>query len=109
MKYVAADDMKSLFSLIATHMPMDREALDKIRDSSIDQRKKIPSVLGKSLGTALIRECRLTDFLVRLVYVEKREKNVIRWQFIFYKARNVWTMSSFIWDDNMNSLFAPCD
>ena len=109
MKYVAADDMKSLFSLIATHMPMDRESLDKIRDSSIDQRKKIPSVLGKSLGTALIRECRLTDFLVRLVYVEKREKNVIRWQFIFYKARNVWTMSSFIWDDNMNSLFAPCD
>ena len=109
MKLVATEDIKGLFAFIATHMPMEREALDKVRDSSIEQRKKLPSVLGKSLGTGFIRECRLTDYLVRLVYVEKREKNVIRWQFIFYKARTTWTISSFIWDDNVNSLFAPCD
>lgn len=108
MKLVAGEDIKGLFAFIATHMPMDREAFDKIRDSSIDQRKKLPSMLGKSLGTAFIKECRLADYLIRLVYVEKREKNVIRWQFIFYKARTAWAISSFTWDDNVNALFAPC-
>lgn len=108
MKYVAAEDMKGLFALIARHMPMDRESLDKLRDGSNEQRKKIPAALGKSLGFAFISECRLSDVLARLAYVEKREKNVIRWQFVFYKARNVWTMSSFIWDDNLNALFEPC-
>ena len=32
----------------------------------------------------------------------------MRWQFIFYKARTAWTISSFTWDDNVNALFAPC-
>jgi hypothetical protein len=108
MKLVVGEDIKGLFAFIATHMPMDREALDKIRDTAIDQRKKLPQALGKSLGTAFIKECRLTDYLIRLVYVEKRERNVIRWQFIFYKARTAWTISSFTWDDNVNALFAPC-
>ena len=108
MKYVAADDMKGLFVLIARHMPLARDELDKLRDSSIEQRKKIPAVIGKSMGFAFINECRISDFLVRLVYVEKREKNVLRWQFIFYRSRNLWTMVNFIWDENLNSLFAPC-
>ena len=109
MKFVAAEDMKGLFAFIATHMPMDREGLDKIRDSSIEQRKKLPPALGKFIGTGFIRECRPTDYLARLVYVEKREKNVIRWQFVFYKARTTWTISSFIWDEDVNALFAPCN
>ena len=108
MKFVAADDMKGLFAFITKHMPMDRAELNKLRDSSIEQRRKIPGVLGKPLGFAFIRECRLSDILVRVDYVEKREKNVIRWQFIFYRARNVWSMVSFKWDDNVNLLFEPC-
>ena len=109
MKFVAAEDMKGLFAFIAVHMPLDREAIDKLRDTSIEQRKKVSAALGKPLGFAFIRECRLADVLVRIVYVEKREKNVLRWQFVFYKARNSWTMSSFNWDENQNELFAPCD
>jgi hypothetical protein len=108
MKYVAADDMKGLFVFVAKHMPLDRAALDKMRDGTIDQRKKLPAALGKSLGSAFIRECRVSDILVRLLYVEKREKNVLRWQFIFYRARNVWTMSHILWDDNVPSLFETC-
>jgi len=108
MKFVAADDMKGLFVLITRHMPLGRDELEKLRDSSIEQRKKIPAVIGKSMGFAFIKECRVSDFLVRLVYVEKREKNVLRWQFIFYRSRNVWTMVSFVWDENVNSLFLPC-
>ena len=109
MRFVAADDTKGLFAYVSEQMPSEREALDKLRVSSLDQRKKLAVSFGKSLGFAFIRECRVSDFLVRLVYAEKRERNVLRWQFIFYKARNVWAMSGFNWDDNVNAMFAPCD
>jgi len=108
MKYVAADDMKGLFAFITRYMPMERLELNKQRDSSIEQRRKIPAVLGKSLGFSFIRECRLSDVLVRVDYAEKREKNVIRWQFVFYRPRNAWSMVSFNWDDKVNLLFEPC-
>jgi hypothetical protein len=109
MKFVAADDMKGLFAFIAAHMPSsDRESIDAIRDSSVDQRKKLSAALGKSQGVVFIRECRLSD-LVRIVYLEKREKNALRWQFIFFRPRTAWVLSSFNWDANLDSLFAPCD
>lgn len=109
MKFVAAEDMKGLFAFVAAHMPTDRESLEKTLDSSLEQRKKVSAALGKSLGTVFVRECRFSNVLVRVMYLEKREKNALRWQFIFYKARTAWAMSSFNWDDNLNPVFAPCD
>jgi hypothetical protein len=108
MKFVASEDLKGLFEYIGRNMAMDRAELNKIRDSVIEQRKKIGGALGKSLGFAFISECRRSDVLVRLLYAEKREKNVMRWQFIFYKARNSWTMVFFHWDNKVPELFEPC-
>ena len=108
MKFVAAEDMKGLFEFIGRNMPMEGDELRKIRDSIVSQRKGIGAVLGKPMGFAFISECRRSDILARLLYAEKREKNVMRWEFIFYKARNVWTMSSFHWDNNLQGLFEPC-
>jgi hypothetical protein len=109
MKFVAAEDLKGLFEFIGRHMPMERGEIAKIRDSIIDQRKKIGGVIGKPIGVAFISECRRSEILVRLLYAEKREKNVMRWEFIFYKPRKVWTMASFHWDNNLQGLFVPCN
>ena len=58
MQFVAANDMKGLFELIGRHMPMDPKDLDKSRANIVEQRKRIPDALGKSLGYAFISECR---------------------------------------------------
>lgn len=108
MKFVAAQDMKGLFDFIGRNMPMEPGDLIKIRDNIIDQRKKIGDALGKPLGFAFISECRRSEMLVRLLYVEKREKNVMRWEFVFYKPHNVWTMTYFHWDADLQNLFVPC-
>jgi len=109
MKFVAAEDLKGLFEFIGRNMPMEPDELKKIRDNIVDQRKKIPGALGKPMGFTFVSECRRSEILVRLLYAEKREKNVMRWEFIFYRPRNVWTMVSFHWDSNVQGLFAPCN
>lgn len=108
MALVAADDMKGLFKVIALHMPMKTEELDAIRTKMLDTRKTLSSRVGKILGYAFIAECRKSDILVRYTYIEKREKSVVRWQFLYYKPRNTWLMTFFYMDEDLNSLFVPC-
>jgi len=108
MKFVAVDDMKGLFKLIAKHMPMKADELEAIRTKMVDMRKALPGKVGKILGYAFVSECRKSDVLVRYTFVEKREKSVVRWQFLFYRPRNTWQMLSFFMDEDMNALFLPC-
>jgi hypothetical protein len=108
MRFVAAEDLQGWFEFIGRNMSMERDELIKTRDNIIGQRKKIGDVLGKPMGFAFISECRRSEILVRLLYAEKREKNAMRWEFIFYKPRNAWTMASFHWDSNLQGLFEPC-
>jgi hypothetical protein len=108
MASVAADDMKGLFKVIARHMPMKPDELDAIRVKMVDMREALPGKVGKVLGYAFISECRKSDILVRYTYVEKREKSVVRWQFLFYKPRSTWQMLFFYMDEDLGALFQPC-
>jgi hypothetical protein len=108
MQYVAAEDLKGLFDYIGRNMPMERKELIAIRDGIIEQRKKVGVELGKPMGFAFIGECRRAEILVRLIYAEKHEKQVMRWEFVFYKPRNTWIMTYFHWDMDLQRLFEPC-
>ena len=108
MKFVVDNDINRLFELLARHMPMKSAELDGIRTKMVDARKPLADRVGKSLGYTFISECRRSDILVRYTYAEKREKSVVRWQFIFYKPRTTWILTYFFMDEDLNSLFQPC-
>jgi hypothetical protein len=108
MKFVADNDMKGLFEHIGRHMPIEKKELEATRLNFIEQRKQLNGTIGKGVGYAFIGECRKSDLLVRLTYVEKREKSVVRWLFIFYKARNTWQITNFFMDQDMNAVFLSC-
>jgi hypothetical protein len=108
MKYLASNDLKGMFKYIETIMPIEKAELDKIRDTSITQRKVLPTTLGAYVGYAFINECRKSDFISRLIFVEKRAKNFIRWEFVFYKPRDKWQISAFYWDTKSAEVFAAC-
>ena len=44
----------------------------------------------------------------RVIFVEKRARNVIRWEFILYKPREKWQVSAFYWDTKNAEIFASC-
>jgi hypothetical protein len=108
MKLVAADDVKGFIVYIREHMQIDSAQIDKLSETLTTQRKPLAKMLGKNLGYVFISECRRADTLVRLVYAEKREKSVLRWQFIFYKPRDQWRWVNFHWDEDLPQLFVDC-
>lgn len=108
MKLIAADDMKGFIAMVRAKMPMPKGEVEKIEEMLKTQRKDLGATLGRGLGYMLLDECRRGDTLARLVYAEKREKNVLRWQFVFYKPRDTWEWTFFHWDADMQQLFAGC-
>jgi hypothetical protein len=108
MSFIATDDMAGFIAMVRRKMPMPAGELENIEATLRSQRKEVISKLGKSLGYVLVNECHRTGILLRLIYAEKREKNVLRWQFIFYKPRDKWLWTYFFWDSDAQQLFAPC-
>lgn len=110
MEYVAREDMNGLFEFIRKNMPMNKDELDKIRDTTITQRKQLPQAIGAYVGYAFISECRKANTLSRVLMIEKRAKHGVSWQFIFYKPRDRWQIDSFKWDasETPATMFTPC-
>jgi hypothetical protein len=74
----------------------------------VSQRKLLVKPFGKILGYQFISECRRGDTFSRVLFAEKREKMAVRWEFIFYKPRDKWLLTSFFWDDKARDFFQAC-
>ena len=101
---VAGNDLGAL-DLLRMELPIDKTQFESLRDKTIEQRKAIGQKYGKILGFKLVSEERVSDFLVRMTYVEKRANHVVRWQFTFYRGAAEWKLNTFIWDDDISKLF----
>ncbi len=108
MKYLASNDIKGMFAFVHSIMPMTKDEMDKILDTTLSQRKTFNSTIGEYVGYAFISECRKFDQVSRVIFIEKRTKNFIRWEFVFYKPKEKWQLSAFYWDNKNAEIFASC-
>jgi hypothetical protein len=108
MKFLGSNDIKGMFAYVHSIMPMEKSEMDKIRDTTLSQRKTFNSSIGEYVGYAIISECRKFDQVSRVIYIEKRSKNFIRWEFVFYKPKEKWQLSAFYWDNKNAEIFASC-
>jgi len=103
-KVIAGDDAGAM-ELVRPNLPVPKSEFEELRSKTIEGRKLIMGRFGKPLTFKLVREERVSDFLIRLTYVEKREIHLVRWQFILYKPKAEWRLNAFSWDDNAGMLF----
>jgi hypothetical protein len=99
------DDRGALESL-RSQINVDAKEFDQSLDKTIEQRRTLAARFGREVGIALIGEEKVSDFLYRVTFVEKREFQPIRWQFIFYRPNAMWQLNGFTWDNNVITLFA---
>ena len=85
---------------------VDVRTLDAARTGARSSRMQIEQYVGASVGYEFIRSERVGDSLLKLVYIEKAEKQAIPWQFIFYKTTAGWALSAFNTGDDINTLFS---
>ena len=105
MQQVVAGNDRGAFELLRPDLPIDKAQFEALRDRTLEQRKAFAQKYGKILGFKRVSEERVSDFLVRMTYVEKRANHVVRWQFTFYRGAADWKLNTFIWDDDISKLF----
>jgi hypothetical protein len=105
MARVAAGDDRGALELIRPQIQVDEKQFNESRDRTLAERRNIAIRFGRVVGTKVLREERVSDFLYRVTYVEKREIHLLRWQFTFYRAKSEWQLNSYTWDDNVAALF----
>ena len=69
------------------------------------QLPAIAQRFGKSLGYDLVEEEQLGESMVQYVYLQKFEKHVMVWRFIFYKPNKEWLLNTWYFNDKVQPLF----
>jgi hypothetical protein len=105
MKLVAAGKVDDAFELVRPQWPIPQNEINTVKDKTGQQRKMVETRFGDILGSAFIREEKVSDFIVRYTYVEKRDVHLIRWLITFYRPLDTWKVNAIKWDDDISALF----
>lgn len=105
MKEVGAGDMmKGIEYLrpynVHTKAEFDN-SLEQIKAQLPDMRKRF----GLAIGFDFVTVEKIGDCLRQFVYLQKFEKHVLIWRFIFYRPRDQWLLNTFYFDDKVQLLF----
>jgi len=60
---------------------------------------------GKIIGSEYIKEKSIGKSLLQIVQIQKFEKHIMRWNFIFYNPDGKWVLNTFNFDDNIRAVF----
>ncbi|HET6464726.1 MAG TPA: hypothetical protein VFH55_03845 [Nitrospiria bacterium] len=59
---------------------------------------------GKILGIEVVHEEKISDSVMRFVYILKTEKAPLTWEFYFYKPKAEWYLANINFNDQFNFL-----
>lgn len=102
---IANGQNKEAFDLIGTQWIYAPAEVQKAREQSEKEQAVMKERFGQPVGVKLVKEEEVTGVGLRVTYVLQYEKNLIRWQFIFYKGKDRWLLYSFKWDNAIEALF----
>jgi hypothetical protein len=94
------------YGTLTAYALMDINLLERQRINSRTTRMQLEPIVGQSVGYEFIRSEKVGDSLLKLVYIEKTEKQAVPWQFIFYKTPAGWALSSLNNQADLNVLFS---
>ena len=105
MDHVLEGNAFILFNLLKPYYPFGDDELTDLMLKTVEQRKSFLERYGKTVGIVLVDERMVAETILRITYLEKFERHIIRWVFTFYRPDDRWIVNSILWNDRMNDLF----
>jgi len=105
MELVIKGDILKAFDAMKPYLVIPEAEFKSAAQNSKSQREQFAERIGSPIGYEFIGQKSVGTSLVRLVYIEKTEKQALIWAFYFYKAKAGWVLNSFVWDDQTPALF----
>jgi hypothetical protein len=107
MTAVAGGDLAAAYAEMKRYSTLPAAEVDVGMNASIAQRNNVfVARYGKVVGHDFIHQKKLGKSLMRLSYIEQREKQPLVWVFNFYSTGSAWALNQFRWDDHTAALYA---
>ena len=105
MEMILKGELKKAFNTIKPYITTSEAELQAATQNSETQRVQLSERYGTAIGYEFIGQKKVGESLIRIIYIEKLEKQAIIWAFYFYKSKIGWVINSFVWDDQMSLIY----
>ena len=105
MESVSKDKFKQGLSKLRPYTVVPVAEFDAQMEQLDMQIPAISHRFGKSVGYDFIEAEQLGESLMQYVYLQKFEKHVMVWRFIFYKPNDKWLLNTWYFNDKVQPLF----
>lgn len=106
MAAVTRGELDRAYGEMKRHTTLPAPEVDEgMRDSIIQRNESFNARYGKGVGYDFIGQKKLGRSMMRLSYVEQREKQPLAWVFDFYSTGSGWVLSQFAWHDNPTAFY----
>jgi len=104
MKHIGKGDVFSAFEEIKRYTWISDKEIDIVYKGTEKQLKLTGKRYGSFIGYEFIKEESISKSLHKFTYIAKCENHPLVWIFIFYKAKDKWTLNVFKWNDKIQKL-----
>jgi len=104
MAKVGQSDMDSAFTIMKKYTILPEKEMDNVLQSTKTQLSLVKNRFGEFIGYEFIKEEAISGSMIRFIYIAKCENHALPWTFIFYRAKDKWTLNYFIWNDKIQDL-----
>ena len=105
MDHVHEGNTFILFNLLKPYYPFGDDELTDLMVTTVEQRKSFLERFGETVEIVLVDERMVAESVLRITYLEKLERHIIRWVFTFYRPGDRWIVNAILWNDNIDALF----
>ena len=105
MDLVLKNEYEEVVDVIKKYWLIDENKVNVLQSQIKAQKSSILENYGKAIGTEFIKQEKIGDSIVKIIQISKHEKYALVWQFVFYKAKDEWSLVNFSYDDKILELF----
>lgn len=105
MELVGKGEQEKGLKLIKPYLIIPEHEFDGLLNSLRMQAPAIEQRFGKVLGAEFFKVEEVGESLMLVMYVQKFEKHIMRWNFYFYKPNETWVLNTFNTDDKIQLMF----
>ena len=105
MEQVASGNIEEGIKLTKPYLIIPAHEFEGMLTSMRMQAPAIEQRFGKTIGAELIKTEESAESLLRVIYIQKFETHMIRWNFFFYKPKDGWVLNTFRTDDKIQLMF----
>lgn len=105
MDKVVAGDVEAGLLLLKPYLIIPESEFNVMLEQTKLQLPAIQGRFGKVLGSEFIREKSVGKSLLQVVQIQKFEKHIMRWNFVFYCPDGKWILNTFNFDDKIQLMF----